>query len=221
MLSAKPVRRRAAAPPIPGSADQRPPLSPALPIPSAPRSVNVFAGLLTNVEVYELLRSRQASIEASGKEAAAEEESAGAKNTNTRRKRTADRQRKDVVRKALKYFDGDVAKHHSVAKTRGAIKALGDLPYEMTTSEKLQLVNAHARTEVDLHLILEECESRIKTDEEMQEVIACIAGQLGTLPDEDGEEDGEDGDGDGDGDGEGVGDGDGAASGGGAKTAEP
>mmetsp|Transcript_767 Transcript_767/g.1953 ORF Transcript_767/g.1953 Transcript_767/m.1953 type:complete len:145 (-) Transcript_767:1174-1608(-) len=89
------------------------------------------------------------------------EETAGAKIANVRRKHAQDYQRKELYRNTMRYFEATPTPHHTTVKTQKALQALGRLPYALTSSEKLQLVNLHASAEVDVHVAVEECEDRI------------------------------------------------------------
>mmetsp|Transcript_770 Transcript_770/g.1969 ORF Transcript_770/g.1969 Transcript_770/m.1969 type:complete len:144 (-) Transcript_770:1046-1477(-) len=112
------------------------------------------------------------------------EETAGAKIANVRRKHAQDYQRKELYRNTMRYFEATPTPHHTTVKTQKALQALGRLPYALTSSEKLQLVNLHASAEVDVHVAVEECEDRIP-EEGTAAILGCIQTHLGSLPDAD------------------------------------
>ena len=86
-----------------------------------------------------------------------------------------------VAYETIKYLEKTPCKHQSNEIIVNFMKALE--PYDFTKAEKLQLLNLRPTSIVEMQLVIEELDERLKTEEELQKLIDLIVEKL-PLPEE-------------------------------------
>ena len=87
-----------------------------------------------------------------------------------------------VAYETIKHLERTPCKHQDNETIEKFMKALA--PYDFTKAEKLQLLNLRPTSIVEVQLIIEELDERLKTEEELQKLIDLIEQNL-PLPQED------------------------------------
>jgi len=113
--------------------------------------INENAATLSNSEVYHLLEAEKL-IEH--------------KNVNTA----------TIAYEAIKYLEKTPSRHQRNENIRNFMSALE--PYDFTKAEKLQLLNLRPTSIVEIQLIIEELDERLKTEEELNKLVEIIQEKL-------------------------------------------
>lgn len=87
-----------------------------------------------------------------------------------------------VAYETIKHLERTPCKHQDNETIEKFMKALS--PYDFTKAEKLQLLNLRPTSIVEVQLIIEELDERLKTEEELQKLIDLIEENL-PLPQDD------------------------------------
>ncbi|PFX17286.1 DNA-directed RNA polymerase III subunit RPC9-like [Stylophora pistillata] len=122
--------------------------------------LNDKAAMLSNYEVYQLLleTENQNKVDKSKK----------------RQKHLVNLS--TICYEARKHLEKTPCKHQSPEIIEEFLKAMQ--PFNLTRAEKLQLLNLRPTTLVEIHLIIEDSEERLKTDQEIEELLNVIATKL-------------------------------------------
>ena len=115
------------------------------------------SSMLSNYEVYSLLQDIK-----TGKK--------GQKQPNKYMNQLA-----TITYSTLKYLEGTPCKSQSGETFQNFMKAL--VPFNLTKSEKLQLLNQRPTSAVEIQLIIEESEERL-TEEQIEELLEIIVKHL-------------------------------------------
>lgn len=86
-----------------------------------------------------------------------------------------------VAYETIKHLEKTPCKHQNNDVIQGFLRALE--PYDFTKAEKLQLLNLRPTSIVEIQLIIEELDERLKTEEELQKLVDLIEEKL-PLPEE-------------------------------------
>ena len=119
--------------------------------------VDECSSMLSNYEVYSLLQDIKL-----GKN--------GQKQPNKYLNQLA-----TITYSTLKYLEGTPCKFHSAENIENFMKALK--PFNLTKSEKLQLLNQKPTSAVEIQLIIEESEERL-TEEQIGQLLDILATHL-------------------------------------------
>lgn len=85
------------------------------------------------------------------------------------------RQHNTVLYEAVKYLKDTPAAGQGAEAVRDCLREL--LPVKLATAELLQVVNHRPETDVDLRILIEECDERLN-DEQIQEILEIVARHL-------------------------------------------
>lgn len=121
--------------------------------------VNERATMVSNYEVFALLK-----------------ETTQEDSTNRQYKKHRQENLATISYEVMKYLDKTPCKLQNDAVIRDFLVAVA--PFNLTKGEKLQLLNLRPSTPVEIQLIIEESEERLKTDEELEKLIEIV----GKLP---------------------------------------
>eukprot|EP00123_Amoebidium_parasiticum_P004034 comp15333_c0_seq1/m.12185 comp15333_c0_seq1/g.12185 ORF comp15333_c0_seq1/g.12185 comp15333_c0_seq1/m.12185 type:complete len:145 (-) comp15333_c0_seq1:207-641(-) len=128
--------------------------------------INPRSSLLSNFEVYEMLKNENYTASATKKE------------NKKHPKAKGDQQEKKVspnvvtiTYEVIKYLEETPAAQQTADSIEGMLAALQK--YNLTRPEKLMIINLGVSTIVDLHVILEECEERL-SEEHIAEIIDIV-----------------------------------------------
>ncbi|XP_074636257.1 DNA-directed RNA polymerase III subunit RPC9-like [Acropora palmata] len=89
-----------------------------------------------------------------------------------------------ICYEARKHLEKTPCKSQGPEIIEDFLKAMAS--FNLTRAEKLQLLNLRPTTPVEIQLIIEDCEDRLKTDEEIEQLLNIISSKL---PDIDGHDD--------------------------------
>ncbi|GMS84940.1 hypothetical protein PENTCL1PPCAC_7115 [Pristionchus entomophagus] len=81
-----------------------------------------------------------------------------------------------VVFEGLKYLKSTPAAHQTEESIKTCIEALR--PFELTTAETLQLINARPTNQVDIEVMIEESEERLPSEEQVDALITAVTSSL-------------------------------------------
>ena len=117
--------------------------------------LNERAAMVSNYEVFSLLQEKM-------------EESNKKQNRKNRQENLA-----TISYEVMKYLEKTPCK----LQNEDVIKQflLDVAPFNLTKGEKLQLLNLRPSTPVEIQLIVEESEERLRTDEELEQLIEIVA----------------------------------------------
>ncbi|XP_032220497.2 DNA-directed RNA polymerase III subunit RPC9 [Nematostella vectensis] len=125
--------------------------------------VNGKAAMLSNYEVYKLLQETEEDC----------------KKPEFKHVKKHQVNLATISYEARKYLEKTPCKHQSPEVIEEFLRALA--PFNLTKAEKLQLLNLRPETPVEIQLIIEESEERLKTDSDFQQLLDIITEKL--LPD--------------------------------------
>ncbi|KAL9981090.1 hypothetical protein ACROYT_G009749 [Oculina patagonica] len=128
--------------------------------------LNEKAAMLSNYEVYQLLQET-------------ENQSKGDK-SKKRQKHLVNLS--TICYEARKHLEKTPCKNQSPEIIEEFLKAMQ--PFNLTRAEKLQLLNLRPTTPVEIQLIIEDSEERLKTDQEIEELLNVIATKLPDIHEE-------------------------------------
>ena len=117
--------------------------------------LNERAAMISNYEVFALLQEKM-------------EESNKKQNRKNRQENLA-----TISYEVMKYLEKTPCKLQNEDVIRQFL--LDVAPFNLTKGEKLQLLNLRPRTPVEIQLIVEESEERLRTDEELEQLIEIVA----------------------------------------------
>lgn len=129
--------------------------------------LNEKAAMLSNYEVFQLLQETE---------------------NQTKGGNSKKRQAKHLVNlsticyEARKHLEKTPCKSQSPEIIEDFLKAME--PFKLTKAEKLQLLNLRPTTPVEIQLIIEDSEERLKTDQEIEELLNVIATKLPDIHEE-------------------------------------
>lgn len=89
-----------------------------------------------------------------------------------------------IAYETIKHLEKTPCKHQSNETIQKFLRALK--PYDFTKAEKLQLLNLRPTSIVEMQLIIEELDERLKTEEELEKLIELIEENI-PLPETEGE----------------------------------
>ena len=81
-----------------------------------------------------------------------------------------------IAYETIKHLEKTPCKHQDGETIENFMKALA--PYDFTKAEKLQLLNLRPTSVVEVQLIIEELDERLKTEEELEKLIELIEQKL-------------------------------------------
>ena len=81
-----------------------------------------------------------------------------------------------IAYETIRHLEKTPCKHQTDETIRNFLAALQ--PYDFTKAEKLQLLNLRPTSIVEMQLIVEELDERLKTEEELQKLIDLIEEKL-------------------------------------------
>ena len=132
--------------------------------------ISVNDGLLTNAEVYELIKQHQSNRQAQQP-----------KPLNNREKTHIDLQNREAIeRNALQYLESlshGSNRNLDTGAIRNCLVKLKALGYQFTEAEMMQLSNTIPKHEVDIHLIIEDCFNRF-TEEQIEMLLKMFSQEL-------------------------------------------
>ena len=117
--------------------------------------LNERAAMVSNYEVFALLQEKM-------------EESNKKQNRKNRQENLA-----TISYEVMKYLEKTPCKLQNEDVIRQFL--LDVAPFNLTKGEKLQLLNLRPITPVEIQLIVEESEERLRTDEELEQLIEIVA----------------------------------------------
>mmetsp|Transcript_71228 Transcript_71228/g.225122 ORF Transcript_71228/g.225122 Transcript_71228/m.225122 type:complete len:140 (+) Transcript_71228:91-510(+) len=135
--------------------------------------LEVNSGLLTNFEVLEVVRARGADPEQPVATSLSPVQLQTASASET---------------KALQFLTQSPVGGYTREGVRSFLDAIEVL--QLTKAEKLQLINLRPTSAVEVHLVVEDCEERLKP-EQVDNLIELVSEHLAQRAEEGGEEDGE------------------------------
>ena len=118
--------------------------------------INENAAMVSNYEVFTLLQEKM-QHDPNKKQ----NKKHGAENLAT------------ISYEVLKYFEKKACRLQNESVIRQFLVDVA--PFNLTKGEKLQLLNLRPTTPVEINLIVEESEERLKTDEELEQLIEIVA----------------------------------------------
>lgn len=123
--------------------------------------LNEKAAMLSNYEVYQLLLET-------------EMQNKGGKTKMKQPKHLVNLS--TICYEARKHLEKTPCKSQSPEIIEDFLKAME--PFNLTRGEKLQLLNLRPTTPVEIQLIIEDSEERLKTDQEIEQLLDIIASKL-------------------------------------------
>lgn len=81
-----------------------------------------------------------------------------------------------ITYQTIRYLEDTPCKRQSPEKIREFLKVLE--PFKLTKCEKLTLLNVCPKTQLEMQLIVEDCDERL-TDEDVESLLQVIANYLG------------------------------------------
>ncbi|KAJ7333903.1 hypothetical protein OS493_015997 [Desmophyllum pertusum] len=131
--------------------------------------LNEKAAMLSNYEVYQLLQET-------------ENQNKGDKSKKSKKRQKHLVNLSTICYEARKHLEKTPCKNQSPEIIEEFLKAVQ--PFNLTRAEKLQLLNLRPTTPVEIQLIIEDSEERLKTDQEIEELLNVIATKLPDIHEE-------------------------------------